>query len=152
MTLRINFTFYANSTVYEDELDVHVRTRCNARPTSPPPYYKFNCNVTLSLSPEEIAFQKQQFYHSHFKTISKQPWLLNVRLDEIPKKELDSLFNKIRTIYSTIVERIEMKVLDHEAVVSKREGITFTKHLDQQVGMVGSYSRTRNLFLVSEMD
>ncbi|KAG2221569.1 hypothetical protein INT45_002583 [Circinella minor] len=123
---------YDNShTVYEKDLEIHMKTKCNSRPREPDVYHHLNINCTIPLSIEELEFQKNIYSH---KQMHAQPWITRVQLSELSKQELTTLINKVKHIH---VPEIELSILKHHVTESKRQNLKQTKHLDQQSSLLG---------------
>ena len=105
---------YFFSTVYEKDLENHMKTKCNSRPREPDVYHHLNINCTIPLSAEELEFQKNIYSH---KQMHAQPWITRVQLSELPRQELDTLINKVKSIH---VPEIESSILKHDVTESKR--------------------------------
>ena len=105
---------YVFSTVYEKDLENHMKTKCNSRPREPDVYHHLNINCTIPLSTEELEFQKNIYSH---KQLHAQPWITRVQLSELPRQELDTLINKVKSID---VPEIESSILKHHVTESKR--------------------------------
>ncbi|CAG8494040.1 5472_t:CDS:2 [Paraglomus occultum] len=111
---RIPCPYDRSHTVYEDELQSHLR-KCNARPLPKQPYFSLDINCTLASS------------DSHTK----------IALSELPKEELDALIKKIEQWYDLLVPEIQTSVLDHPVLQKKMETLKNTKHAIQQASLLG---------------
>ncbi|KAI9486472.1 MAG: methyltransferase TRM13-domain-containing protein [Benjaminiella poitrasii] len=124
---------YINSTIFEKDLDNHLKNRCNARPRELPKCHSLNVNCTLPLSQEELEFQKNIFSHQNLHV---QPWLARVRLDELDKEDLESVISKVSSAFDANVKSIPMEKLTHPSAEKKRQYISNTKHLDQLSSLI----------------
>lgn len=106
-----------NSTVFEKDLEKHMKSRCNARPRELPVCHSLNVNCTLALSNEELEFQKNIYSH---QKMFVQPWLARVQLQELSKEDLDSIINKVSIAYDAHVAPIPMEQLTHPSSEKKR--------------------------------
>ncbi|KAI8381175.1 methyltransferase TRM13-domain-containing protein [Radiomyces spectabilis] len=131
---RIPCPYDPSHTIFEKDLDNHLKTRCNSRPKPPEEHYAVNVNCTLPLSQEELEFQKTLNLHKVMKT---QPWIARIRLAELPKQELDELIVKVQKAYTDHVPTIEKDVQTHEATMDRRQAVQITKHIDQQSSLLG---------------
>lgn len=125
---------YFFSTVFEKDLEQHMKTRCNARPRELPACHSLNVNCTLPLSQEELDFQKNIYSH---QKMFVQPWLARVQLSELSKDDLNSIVEKISIAYNQYVQPIETHVLTHPSAEKKRPFIKNVKHLDQLSSLIG---------------
>ncbi|KAG2231513.1 methyltransferase TRM13-domain-containing protein [Thamnidium elegans] len=126
---------YDNShTIFEKDLEVHLKTRCNARPRELPACHSLNVNCTLPLSQEELDFQKNIYSHQNMFV---QPWLARVQLSELKKEELDSVISKVSAAYDKHVPTIEKQILTHPSAEKKRCSLKNSKHLDQLSSLMG---------------
>lgn len=106
------------STVYENVLEEHMKSRCNARPRAPEQYHSLNINCSLPLSTEELEFQKTIYSH---KNMHPQPWLVRVQLSELAKEDLDTIIDKAQKTYrQELPSPIETVVLKNDTAESKR--------------------------------
>lgn len=126
-------TFCHGSTIFEKDLETHLKSRCNARPRELPKCHSLNVNCTLPLSEEELEFQKNIYSH---QAMFVQPWLARVQLNELAKQDLDSIIYKVSTAYDTHIKTIETQVLTHPSAEKKRPSIKNVKHLDQLSSLI----------------
>ncbi|KAI7906863.1 methyltransferase TRM13-domain-containing protein [Cokeromyces recurvatus] len=134
---------YDNShTIFEKDLENHLKNRCNARPRELPKCHSLNVNCTLPLSQEELDFQKSIFSH---QKLHVQPWLARVRLNQLSKEELESLIDKVSFAYDAHVPLIPMEKLTHSSAEKKRQFISNTKHLDQLSSLLGHLEKNEML-------
>ncbi|KAI8985913.1 methyltransferase TRM13-domain-containing protein [Pilobolus umbonatus] len=126
---------YDNShTVFEKDLDSHMKSRCNSRPKDNPPCHCLNINCSLPLSEEELEFQKNIFSHQKMYV---QPWLARVQLSPLDREELYSFIQKVSDIHDKYVDIIELKQLSHPHLQkTNADGITL-KHFDQITSIIG---------------
>lgn len=106
-----------NSTIFEKDLEKHLKSRCNARPRELPVCHSLNVNCSLPLSNEELEFQKNIYSH---QKMFVQPWLARVQLQELSKEDLDSIINKVSVAYDAQVAPIPMEQLTHPSSEKKR--------------------------------
>ncbi|KAH8552325.1 methyltransferase TRM13-domain-containing protein [Umbelopsis sp. PMI_123] len=132
--IRVPCPFDPQHTVFQDELDVHLKTRCNARPKPSDPWYTLNVNCTLPLSKEELEFQQSIHSHKHLKS---QPWIARVQLHELPKNELRDLILKVERLYKEVVPPIKTKIHFHPSMEKRRAQVKYHKHADQQASLLG---------------
>ncbi|ORX59726.1 DUF715-domain-containing protein [Hesseltinella vesiculosa] len=132
-TRRVPCPFDPNHTVAIKDLVSH-KARCNSRPLPPPVYHSLNLNVTLPLSPEELAFQQNIFSHKELKS---QPWIARVQLDQLPDGELQALLQKIQHTASSLLPSIPTQILSHPSLVSDATSLKTCRHLDQQSSLIG---------------
>ncbi|KAI8375664.1 methyltransferase TRM13-domain-containing protein [Choanephora cucurbitarum] len=131
---RVPCPFDNSHTVFEKDLEKHMKSRCNARPREQPPCFSLNVNCTLPLSEEELEFQKKIYSHQNLHV---QPWLARVRLQALTRDELDALIDKVTKAHDEHVGPIEKRQLTHPSAEAKRHTITNTKHLDQLSSLMG---------------
>ncbi|KAG2199224.1 hypothetical protein INT47_010599 [Mucor saturninus] len=126
---------YDNShTIFEKDLEIHLKSRCNARPRELPACHSLNVNCTLPLSLEELEFQKNIYSH---QAMFVQPWLARVQLSELAQQDLDSIIQKVSAAYDAHLKPIETHVLTHPSAEKKRPSIKNVKHLDQLSSLIG---------------
>lgn len=107
-----------DSTIFEKDLENHLKNRCNARHREKPACYSLNVNCTLPLSAEELEFQKNIYSHQKMHV---QPWLARVQLDQLSRDELDNLINKVSAAYDANVNHpLAMEKLSHPSAEKKR--------------------------------
>jgi len=135
--VRIPCPYDPQHTVFQDELDQHLTTRCNARPKPTDPWHSLNANCTLPLSKEELEFQQHIHSHKHMKA---QPWISRVQLHELPKQELRGLIQKVEDLYKKVVPPIETVIYSHPSMAKRRTMVKYTKHADQQASLLGHMS------------
>ncbi|KAI7863848.1 methyltransferase TRM13-domain-containing protein [Spinellus fusiger] len=131
---RIPCPYDPSHTIFERNLEHHLNTRCNARPKDNEQFYSLNVNCTLSLSEEELEFQRSIQLH---KNMYSQPWIARIQLSQLPVNELNALAHKIESIYKEHVPVIRQEILTHDAISSLRTAERFIKHLDQQSSLLG---------------
>lgn len=146
------YWYHFKSTVFQDELEQHLKTRCNARPKAAEPWHSLNANCTLPLSKEELEFQQHIHSHKHLKA---QPWIARVQLHELPRTELRDLIQKVENLYKEVVPPINTVIYSHPSLAKRRwewsfnnravwprrwlikasyrAMVKYTKHADQQV-------------------
>ncbi|CAO0791320.1 unnamed protein product [Mucor circinelloides] len=134
---------YDNShTIFEKDLEKHLKSRCNARPRELPVCHSLNVNCTLPLSEEELEFQRNIYSH---QKMFVQPWLARVQLQELSREDLDSIINKVKIAYDANVAPIPMEQLTHPSSEKKRSTIQNTKHLDQLSSLMGHMEKNNML-------
>ncbi|KAG2215994.1 hypothetical protein INT46_007054 [Mucor plumbeus] len=134
---------YDNShTIFEKDLEKHLKSRCNARPRELPVCHSLNVNCSLPLSDEELEFQKNIYSH---QKMFVQPWLARVQLQELSKEDLDSIINKVYVAYDAHVAPIPMEQLTHPSSEKKRDTVKHTKHLDQLSSLMGHMEKNNML-------
>lgn len=116
--LALTNPYLTYSTVYENVLEEHMKSRCNARPRAPEQYHSLNINCSLPLSTEELEFQKTIYSH---KNMHPQPWLVRVQLSELAKEDLDTIIDKTQKTYrQELPFPIKTVVLKNDSAESKR--------------------------------
>lgn len=106
-----------HSTIFEKDLEKHLKSRCNARPRELPVCHSLNVNCTLPLSEEELEFQRNIYSH---QKMFVQPWLARVQLHELAREDLDSIISKVTAAYDANVAPIPMEQLTHPSSEKKR--------------------------------
>ncbi|KAI8640890.1 methyltransferase TRM13-domain-containing protein [Parasitella parasitica] len=136
---RIPCPYDPSHSIFEKDLEKHMKSKCNARPKELPACHSLNVNCTLPLSSEELEFQKNIYSHQNMFV---QPWLARVQLQALSTEDLDSLVDKVSAAYDANVAPIPMEQLTHPSSEKKRTAVSNTKHLDQLSSLMGHMEKS----------
>ncbi|CAG8656120.1 16380_t:CDS:2, partial [Acaulospora morrowiae] len=116
---RILCPYDLSHTVYKDDLEDHLKHKCNSRPQPNPPYFSLNINCTFPI-PEKDE---------------------KLTLSELSKETLEKLIYNVNNWFDKLGLQISTLVLDHDALREKREILKNGKHAIQQASLLGHMAR-----------
>ncbi|KAL1919711.1 uncharacterized protein VTP21DRAFT_1642 [Calcarisporiella thermophila] len=133
---RIPCPYDPSHTVFEEELEKHLSTRCNARPEllQEQPFFRLDANCTLPPPDDEHNTM-------HLQLFKRIPGQKGVMLSELDPKLLQALIDRVRHLHTRYVPELQLRVEDHEALQRKREKTRNYKHADQQASLIGHMKR-----------